>query len=227
LPEWVYQPLYDEKHRIQVLSLLPELPNQYKQKGMREKLLCEACEQKLSVWEGYARSVFVSPKTPLTWTRPSEKLIHVTNLDYSRMKLFELSVLWRAGASKLQFFDQVKLGRSHEERLRSRLLRGDPGDQDDYGAVLFGLKAGESADTLKALSQPRAQRIHGAQGYVMMFAGFLWQFHVTSSRLPALLLSTTLRADGSRYISVQNAYEMGSLADFATKLAKMGRAPSV
>jgi hypothetical protein len=226
LPEWVYQPLYDEKHRLQVLSLLPELPNQFKQKGIREKLLCEACEQMFSDWEGYARSVFVSPKTPLSWTRPSESLIHVTNLDYRKMKLFELSVLWRAGVSKLPFFEQVNLGQRHEEKLRDLLVRADPGDPDDYGAVLFGLKVGESADTLKVLSQPRPQRNQGAHGYVMMFAGFLWHFHVTSHKLSQLLLEATLRADGSRFISVQNALQMQSLAAFAKKLAEMGRVPA-
>ena len=44
IPEFLYEPIYDDKHRLKLLSVIPEQPTTYKQKGIWEKLLCEACE---------------------------------------------------------------------------------------------------------------------------------------------------------------------------------------
>ena len=45
IPEFLYKPLYDNLHRFKSLSTLPEIKIEYKQKGIREKLLCRDCEQ--------------------------------------------------------------------------------------------------------------------------------------------------------------------------------------
>ena len=55
--------------------------------------------------------------------------------DYTKLKLFFLSVLWRAGASSQEFFKRVDLG-PHFDTLRNRLLNADPGQPDEYAVVL-------------------------------------------------------------------------------------------
>ena len=54
IPEFLYRSLYDEKHRLHQVSADPAQPNIYLQKGLREPLLCELCEQRFSVSERYA-----------------------------------------------------------------------------------------------------------------------------------------------------------------------------
>ena len=54
---------------------------------------------------------------------------------YTKLKLFFLSVLWRAGASSQEFFKRVDLG-PHFDTLRNRLLNADPGQPDEYAVVL-------------------------------------------------------------------------------------------
>ncbi|MFM0100312.1 hypothetical protein PQQ87_32295 [Paraburkholderia nemoris] len=223
-PEWLYKPLYDEKRRFEVLSIIPEGHNELKQKGMREYLLCDDCEQKISVWEGYARSAFVSPEKPLEVSREGT-LLSIRGLDYAKLKLFELSILWRAGVSRLPFFEKLRLGSAHEERLRLLLLACDPGDPDRYGALMFGLKVGELPETLQVIAEPRPIRNHGIRAYSLTFGGFLWVFHVSSSVPPPLLRQCFLREDGSRFISVRNALEMRNLQAFAHELNRLGRAP--
>lgn len=51
------------------------------------------------------------------------------------LRLFCMSVLWRAGVSNRPFFNQINLG-EHEERLRSCLLRRDPGPVSDFSVIL-------------------------------------------------------------------------------------------
>jgi hypothetical protein len=223
-PEWIYKPLYDEKRRLEILSIVPDGRNELKQKGMRQQLLCDDCEQKISVWEGYARAIFVAPDRPIEYEREGA-MLQVRGLDYAKLKLFELSILWRAGVSTLPFFEKVQLGAVHEEQLRRQLLASDPGGPDRYGALMFGLKVGEMAETLQVIAEPRPVRSHGVKAYNFTFGGFLWVFHVSSSDPPPLLRQCFLRADGTRFICVRNALEMQNLHAFARELNRLGRPP--
>lgn len=222
-PEWVYKPLYDEKHRLEVLSVVPDGRNELRQKGMRERLLCEACEQKFSSWEGYVHDLFVKPAKPLEVERQGS-LLRIGGLDYPKLKLFELSILWRAGVSTLPFFAKCRLG-PHAEIIRFQLAHSDPGDADRYGALMYGLKVGELPETLQVIAEPRPVRSHGIRAYNLTFAGFLWLFHVASANPPSLLRQCYLREDGTRFINVRNALEMQNLQQFATELGRLGRVP--
>lgn len=223
-PEWIYSPLYDDKHRLEVLSVVPEGKNEYEQKGMRQRLLCDECEQKLSVWEGYARNIFVAPIQPLEAVH-HDGMIEVRGLDYVKMKLFELSIIWRAGVSTLPFFAKCQLGASHSEALRRQLDESEPGHPDRYGVLMFGLKVGRSKDTFQVITEPRPVRSYGVRAYNLTFGGFLWLFHVSSSDPPAPLRQGFLQANGTRVVAVRDAYEMRNMQAFAAELHRMGRAP--
>lgn len=119
IPEFMYKSLYDEINRFHVLSVIPEKSNWKEQKGLRERLLCGKCEQKLSVWERYA-SLVLKGGIPLTHRREGS-IIHLSGVDYKQFKLFQLSILWRASVSTLQFFEKVQLG-EHAEIIRQHLL---------------------------------------------------------------------------------------------------------
>ncbi|MBW8722361.1 MAG: hypothetical protein JF626_11000 [Polaromonas sp.] len=190
---------------------------------MREYLLCDDCEQKLSVWEGYARTIFVQPLTPLE-IRRENSMLHVAGLDYAKLKLFELSILWRAGVSRLPFFAKCQLG-PHAETLRRQLDASDPGDSDRYGALMYGLKVGELSETLQVITEPRPVRGFGIKAYNLTFGGFLWMYFVSNSDPPLLARQAFLREDGSRFICVKNALEMSNLQQFANELGRLGRLP--
>jgi hypothetical protein len=59
----------------------------------------------------------------------------VDGLNYSRMKLFLLSMLWRMGVSNHHFFRGVALG-GEERRLRRMLLSNEPGEADRHACQL-------------------------------------------------------------------------------------------
>ena len=56
--------------------------------------------------------------------------------DYHLLKLFAISLLWRASTTKLVFFNGVNVGERHEQKLREHILNNDPGTLDDYTVVL-------------------------------------------------------------------------------------------
>lgn len=123
IPEFVYESIYDDKHRFHTLGV--DQRAAYEQKGLREPLLCQRCETKVSVWEGYARSVF-SGSAPVRFEHQGA-LTWLCDLDYKPFKLFLMSILWRAGVARGPFWTRVRLG-PHAETLRRMLWEERPGE---------------------------------------------------------------------------------------------------
>jgi hypothetical protein len=221
IPEFLYETLYDDKHRLQILSVIPDQDNWREQKGLRERLLCDACEQKLSVWERYA-SLVLKGGVPLNYRREGD-IVFVSGLDYAQFKLFQLSVLWRAGVSTLNFFEKVQLG-SHAEVLRLQLLASDPGSPERYGCFMFGLRHENQAFT-GVIMQPGKVRLNGHTAYRFVFGGFLWSMLVSSHDLGSPLNVCTLRSTGDAIFLIRKATDLDDLSSFSVELGRLGRAP--
>lgn len=100
-----------------------------------ESLLCAECETRISRWEDCAARVFNQSRKLDLPPLPQGQGYVIKDLDYHRLKLYLLSLLWRMGVSSLPEFRHVCLG-SHEERIRRMLLSNDPGNANDYGCTL-------------------------------------------------------------------------------------------
>lgn len=172
----MYSALYDEKHKFYVLSASPSRPISTEQKGLREQLLCEDCETRISRWESYT-SDLLSNRVPTVAKRTGD-LIWVHGTDYTQFKLFQLSILWRAAVSSLPIFSKVALG-PHEERLRKRLLAEDPGQPWEYGCALYALTTPTGVDR-GLIVQPTLARIDGIHTYHFVFGGLIWLYFVSS-----------------------------------------------
>lgn len=220
LPEFLYEPLYDHKHRLLVLSTAPDKANSLMQKGLKEQLLCDTCEQKLSIWEGYARKV-IRGELPLTMTG-EQSLIYIDGLDYKSFKLFQLSIIWRAGVSKQRFFEHVELG-PHSERLRTLLVSSNPGSPNRYACFMFGITY-PSGPTLDVIAQPTRTRALGQVAYSFIFGGLHWAYLVSNQDVPAHMKPATLRENGSTIIQRTRADEMTNLTSFYEQLSDIGRA---
>lgn len=180
VPEFMYSPLYDDKHRFHVLSSKDPKRSRREQKGLRERLLCSDCETQISKHERYISRVFEG--TIRVRSQRSGNLVTVQGLDYRHFRLFGLSVLWRAGASKQQFFEEIRLG-AHEERLRKLILADDPGEPEQYGFFLAPIVIGKR-DVKDLMVQPTHSRLSGHLCYRFVFGGLVWVFVVSNHRPP-------------------------------------------
>jgi hypothetical protein len=219
IPEFLYQTLYDSKHRFHHISLVPSERNRYIQKGLREKLLCEACEQRLSVSEHYM-SRLLNGGVPAKVHQGGD-YIHLSELDYKKLKLFQLSILWRAGVSSLPAFSQVKLG-SHEPRIRAMLLSEDPGAAADYGCIMSALMNGNEIQT-GIFVTPTWVRIDGQMAYRFVFGGLIYVF-VVSSTIPAkAVVDAFAQPEGTAFVLLTQMSEMKYLIKTLTELRKQGK----
>jgi hypothetical protein len=174
LPEFLYHLLYDEKHRAVGINPLPGQPEQFLQKGLREPLLCGGCEIQLSVVEKYAARVLRN-LPDMSRTEPGQ-VVRVKDIDYAKFKLFQLSLIWRAGVAQQLSFASVDLG-PHEARLREMIRKGCPGGSLDYPCLLIGTRGPGTLERLMKL--PMSDRLMDHRVYHMLLVGIVWAFFVS------------------------------------------------
>lgn len=76
----------------------------------------------------------------------------IAGADWLRLRLFYLSVLWRAAATSREEFAEVQLPTAHLERLRSMVLNGDPRPLNFFPIVLAQLSTRGPAHNQTPLS---------------------------------------------------------------------------
>lgn len=135
IPEFMYLPLYDERHRAVSVAATGATNVQTIQKGLREYLVCKPCERRLGEWERVIAPVW---KETLVRIRGGPPGTNVTiRCDYRVLKLFSLSVFWRASIAAHPNFAAVNLG-PHEAFIRDLIRAEIPGSVTDYPSLLFG-----------------------------------------------------------------------------------------
>jgi hypothetical protein len=128
VPEFLYKPVYEEKHRTRLFRY-GDTRDKLIQKGLRERLLCSDCEQHIQEFEDYFARYWYQTR-PIPERITNDELL-LRGIDYRRFKLFVLSVVWRASVSRLPELSSTGLG-PHEVPIRRMILEGDPGTRDDY-----------------------------------------------------------------------------------------------
>jgi hypothetical protein len=209
ISEFLYKSMYDEKHRFHVVAA-GDLQSSYEQKGYRERLLCQSCETKLSKWETYARGLLTGG-TLLQYRREGT-ITWVEGIDYSRFKLFQLSILWRAAVATREFFSKVTLG-PHAERLREMLLTEDPGEPWEYGCVTIGIH--RQGAMVPIIVQPTPVKILESKGVRFTFGGYFWAYRIASHRpIQPGFSEAVLQRSGRLAIKFESLESAGFYRDF-------------
>ena len=171
VPEFLHTPLYDAKHRVELVTHGAQRPRTL-QKGLRERLLCGECEGVFNKYERYfSQYWYHSGRIPKVV--PSGGIL-LRDLDYRLAKLFFISIIWRASVASRHEFRAAQLG-PHEDKFRGLLLAEDPGPPDVYpvcGGLLVEPSTQEIRDEL--VFEPLRFRQHGLWCYRLVFAGASW-----------------------------------------------------
>ncbi len=176
IPEFLYKPLYDSNHRFHGLSTAKDSKHEILQKGVRGRLLCVKCEGKFSKYERYARGVLYGGEEILAPTKVKHGF--VCQVDYTRFKLFQMSLIWRAGVSSISAFKDVTLG-EYESRLRDMLLNEIPGRSEEYGCLLAWPTNHQNIIGGIIMHLEKLD-FEGTVGHLFVMAGMLWLFVLSS-----------------------------------------------
>lgn len=139
------------------------------QKAWREQLLCIQCEAVISRYERHARRLFVDPLPPHQ-PGASKARVH-SRIEYSKLKLFLLSVLWRSSVSSHPVFKHVSLG-PHEEVLRQMLLDGRSGEANEYPILVWAIHF-QHQPLRDFMVEPTYMRVEHLKCYRLVITGFV------------------------------------------------------
>ena len=204
IPEFQYAPLYDPKHRFVVLSTDSKRKERLEQKGFREKLLCGACETKLSRWEKYAQKVIFKNETHLVGK--NEAACRIGGIKYADFKLYLLSLIWRMGVSSLEMFSDVSLG-PHEEKIRLLLLADDPGKPGDYPCLMTGVLFNGKFEPTWITAPDRIKAV-GRHCYRIVISGILYCFFVSNRALDFDASTVAINTDGTFLMRVKHLQDI-------------------
>ena len=219
IPEFLYKSLYDGKHRFTQISTSESKRNLFLQKGIREKLLCVDCERSLSVFERYASLVLYGGIG--IDVEPRGNWLHISKLDYPKLKLFLLSVLWRAGISSLNIFRHVSLG-PHAEIIRRMLAHEDPGDPDQYGCLMC-LTRHEGQPVTDIVSEPTKSKLDKYTAYNFIVGGLVLVYVVTSQRPSKFISEHFVQPSGECSVRLTELIELKFLTRTILRMREQGK----
>lgn len=212
--------MYDPKHRFLKISPEPTEKNKYVQKGLREYLLCNDCEQHINEYEKYANSAmfYEQPKS----ISQNHKIAVIGGIDYKLMKLFQLSILWRASVSSLETFSEIKLG-LHQERLRKMVLNNIPGKYADYGCLQTAIFIERNKLATDLLMPVDLVRIKKYTTYRFVFGGMMWLYFVTNHNNKFKHKDMFLQENGTLTITKYPIENIKYLFDYWEDLYNQGK----
>ncbi len=97
IPSSIIKLIRDETLDNRFYQLFNKL-NQTIQDGPKEYLLCNSCEQKIGSYEKYFKEGVHCSRHGIE-IKHNQRVAVIDNLDYKKMKLFFLSLLWRMSIS--------------------------------------------------------------------------------------------------------------------------------
>lgn len=186
--------------------------------GMREKMLCKTCESEFSTYEDYVKSILYGKVSspPLRKLQLgtslggsyNHKLIYdirdVAGIEFRLLRLFQLSILWRASVAKGYFFRNVSVGPRHEQIISSMLKRKDPGDGKQYCCAMIDLRYHQYMCE-DFIDDPDMVRIDGYRAYRILICGYLYVFYVGSHSPPDEALGASVQPSGKMQVVVADA----------------------
>jgi hypothetical protein len=163
-------------------------------------ILCENCEQKFSQYDAHGHSVFTKVfEDPTIYRDPNqiECAYLLPNVDFRLLKLFVLSVLWRASVSSLDFFSNVDLGERHEATMKSLISNGSIEGGDDYQ---FFCCHQRDAQYKKVILPPWKRRMDGINYIQLYLPDIQIVVKVDQRELPEIFAPIVIKPEALHYL---------------------------
>lgn len=213
IPDFMFNGMKDEKNIFYEVTYNLDTKNSKSRKiqtgDFDKKILCAECDNGIlgSEYEKYAQKSFygknlgkeIAPDCK-NYKNPNDGSEYsiCKNIDYGKMKLFLLSILWRASITDRPSFKSVRLGAKHEERIREILLNQIIPDELEYPILMTSFM--RTNNDLKNLigSPTRIRYKNGVNAYVFLIDSIQFIFFVNSvdHKMPEYISRTMINKKG-------------------------------
>ncbi len=169
----------------QAPTMLTNQPGEFPKKspvGVYDNtILCRNCEGQFGDWDDYTQKLLQDEPWNGRKLFSDLQLIgyEVPTFDYTKLKLFFISLLWRASASSHPFYGRVSLG-PYEQKAKSMIERQDPGSPEEFSVFLtkFDDEVGRS------ILDPHRERWSGVNYLRLYLAGYVAYVKVDKRKTP-------------------------------------------
>ncbi|MCD6670830.1 hypothetical protein LT068_17525 [Vibrio cholerae] len=136
-------------------------------------ILCRECENRFQKIDDYAFRILIAEEDKQIPVYNDDVVVgyQLNNVDVSRLKLFFISILWRASISEQPFFSKINLGEL-EDKAKSLIWNESSGGADDFSFVLAKFD-NVSGNVSKTIMDPHPEIWFGANCYRFYFYGYI------------------------------------------------------
>ena len=175
--------------------------------GVYDKgILCRECEDKFEIWDNYGIKILLKEFAKFDKVaEPGEVIAYFTRkYDYALLKLFFISILWRASVSGHPYYSKVNLG-VYEHIAKEMLEVSDPGGENEFSTLVSIFVSSKARDRLaKTMLDPYMERWEGVNAYRFYLAGFCAYIKVDKRKLPISLRNMLMRNNRELYVVTRN-----------------------
>ncbi len=191
IPEKFFTPLRSEKKSPVLCSNIDGKYPKRSPIGIYDStILCSKCDNYIGVWDNYAKQLLLKEfDESLAVYQGTEKVMYkINSFDYEKLKLFFISVLWRAAISNHVFFKRIKLD-PYQDEIKEMVLNGDPGAPEKYPVVIAKFRD----PNMTAILDPHKDKFDGINFYRFYMTGFVIYIKVDKRETPEFLKDFYIR----------------------------------
>lgn len=123
----------------------------------------------------------------------------VQNVNYTKFKLFLLSILWRSSISSRPFFKDVSLG-PYEDILRKMLFEENPESNKDFPILIY-MPHDKELNLNSLIGQPKRIKFENKSSYVFIIKGLIFIYIITKEILDLDILEFTINTNNEFRVS--------------------------
>lgn len=204
IPNFLYKGMFGKQHKLINVNIDNVGDKKIMQTGFNESnILCAKCDNEIiGRLERYASNAiymkesrkYAIKKKYVQETELHPAYIRCYGLDYTFTKLFFLSILWRSHISKIPFFEDIILDNDTAEKIRTMILKNNPGEEAEFEVILVNINVSESRFT-QSLMQPRAIHDNGTY-FVFHINEVMYHFNIDSPNKDTLFDKGIIKKDG-------------------------------
>lgn len=164
--------------------------NDYPQRsseGVYDQIVCGECEKSFGCWDDYAAQLLKCSKQDRELINPVDCSLwgyEYRDVDYSKLKMFFMSLLWRVNASTKGFFSEFQLPESLADELLAIVRAGVLPPAQEW-AVFVGKSRQRIANVI---AQPFFEKIEDAIFAGIYLPGYVVHIKLNDAEIPRKFL---------------------------------------
>ena len=200
IPEGFFRRMREGGSHLLVLNQVPGkiLPKRSPIGVYDKELVCRDCESIWNDWDTHAQEILSHDMKLAKPIRRSgqDMAWRIDHFDYMKLKLFFISVLWKAAVSRQTFYRKVDIG-IFESIARKMILERNPGQTDEFGVVITRFMP-HKFDIV--MFDPFREKINHVNFYRFYMAGYVVYMKVDRRPMPPPWSRLAIREGESMYV---------------------------